>query len=546
VLSGARQPFPPSHLTDRSEDDGYSAVPALPCDPFPRPMPMRRLPILLPLAAVMVAAPLAAQRPARADVDRAARAITVEDVRARIAFLASDALKGRDTPSPGLAAAADSIAAVFRAAGLRPAGDHGGYIQKYAFQGHPVDPAARRLGFRAASGASADWTYGADYFAFGALNPADSAEAVYVGAAAMQLPALPASARGKIAIYTIPGTLIEGVGMLSSVLTAGLQGGAAGVLVVADPVADADSMAWFARQMEAAGVYTPSPVAGIRYAPARALFRAAGLDLDSLRGRPAGDPIPLPGVRLTLRQPAVAREVTAPNVVAILPGSDPALRGEYVVISAHFDHVGIGRPNAHGDSIYNGADDNASGTVALLEAARAFARLPRAAARSVVFLAISGEERGLKGSFYWVQHPTVPIDRVVADLNLDMVGRNAPDTLGVMGQEFSSLGPVARGVVAAHPELGFRGLPSQTDPRLGWFSRSDHVAFINAGIPVLFLTTFPHPDYHRLSDDPAHLDSEKLTRVSRMLFYLAHAVASDPSKPAWTASGLAGARAAIQ
>jgi len=251
-------------------------------------------------------------------------------------------------------------------------------------------------------------------------------------------------------------------------------------------------------------------------------------------------------VRLTIRQPAVAREVTAPNVVAILPGSDPALRGEYVVISAHFDHVGIGRPNAHGDSIFNGADDNASGTVALLEAARAFARLPRAPARSIVFLAVSGEERGLKGSFYWVQHPTMPIDRVVADLNLDMVGRNAPDTLGVMGQEFSSLGPVARGVVAAHPELGFRGLPSRTDPRLGWFSRSDHVAFITAGIPVLFLTTFPHADYHRLSDDPAHLDSEKLTRVARMLFYLAHAVASDPSRPAWTTAGLSEARAAIR
>jgi Zn-dependent M28 family amino/carboxypeptidase len=318
------------------------------------------------------------------------------------------------------------------------------------------------------------------------------------------------------------------------------------VLLVADPVADVDSMAWFARQMEASGTYTPAPVAGLRYEPARALFRAAGLDLDSLRGRPAGEPVPLRGVRLSIEQPAVAREVTAPNVVAILPGRDPALRGEYVVISAHFDHVGTGRPDAHGDSIYNGADDNASGTVALLEAARAFARLPRAPARSVVFLAVSGEERGLKGSVYWVQHPTVPIHRVVADLNLDMVGRNAPDTLVVMGQEYSSLGPVARAVLAAHPELGFRGLPSRADPKLQWFSRSDHVAFIGAGVPVLFLTTLPHPDYHRPSDDPAHLDAGKLTRVSRMLFYLAHAVAGGRARPAWTPTGLAEARAAIQ
>ncbi|HSU16822.1 M28 family metallopeptidase [Longimicrobium sp.] len=507
----------------------------------------RRLPILLRLAAVLAAAPLAAQPAAsRAAVDRAARSITVSDVRARIAFLAGDALKGRDTPSPGLTVAAESIAAVFRAAGLRPAGGAGGFVQQYRFQGHPVAPAARRLGFRAADGTAVEWAYERDYFAFGALHPAESAEAVYAGAAAMHLPPLPGSVRGKVVIYSLPGTLIEGVGMLSTALTAGLSAGAAGVLLVADPVADADSMAWFSRQMEASGVYTPGPVGGLRYDAARALFRAAGLDLDSLRARPAGEPIPLRGVRLTIEQPAVAAEVTAPNVVAILPGSDPALRGEYVVISAHFDHVGTGRPDAHGDSIFNGADDNASGTVALLEAARAFARLPRTPARSILFLAVSGEERGLKGSAYWVQHPTVPIARVVADLNLDMVGRNAPDTLYLMGQEYSSLGPAAHRVAAAHPELGFRALPSQADPKLQWFSRSDHVAFIMAGVPVLFFTTLPHPDYHRLSDEPSHLDAEKLTRVSRMLFYVAHAVASERARPAWTASGLNRARAAIK
>jgi hypothetical protein len=506
----------------------------------------RTLPIYLPLAAALAAAPLAAQTTAsRTMLARAARTITEDDVRARIAFLASDALQGRDTPSPGLTVAAESIASVFRAAGLRPAGDAGSFVQTYTFQAHPVEPAARRMGFRAASGASAEWAYGTDYFAFGALQQVDSAEAVFVGAAAMSLPPLSGSARGKVAIYTVPGTLIESVGLQEAALTSALTGGAAAVLLVADPAADADSIAWFAQQMEATGVYTRWPVACVRYDGARRLFRAAGLDLDSLRSRPAGEPIPLSGVRVTIRQPVNTRDERAPNVVAILPGSDPVLRGEYVVVSAHFDHVGTGRPDASGDSIYNGADDNASGTVALLEAARAFARLPRAPARSVVFLAVSGEERGLKGSSYWVQHPTVPIGRVVADINLDMVGRNAPDTLYVLGQEYSTLGNVVRRVGAAHPEL-FRALPSRTDPKLRWFSRSDHVAFLPAEVPVLFLSTLPHPDYHRLSDDPAHLDSEKLTRVSRMLFYLTHAVASDPARPAWTPTGLADARAAAQ
>jgi Zn-dependent M28 family amino/carboxypeptidase len=146
---------------------------------------------------------------------------------------------------------------------------------------------------------------------------------------------------------------------------------------------------------------------------------------------------------------------------------------------------------------------------------------------------------------HWVGHPTVPRERVVANLNLDMVGRNARDTLVVMGQEYSSLGAVVRGVGAAHPEL-FAALPSQADPKLKWFGRSDHAAFVMAGVPVLFFTTLPHPDYHRLSDEAANLDVEKLTRVSRMLFYVAHAVASDPARPAWTATGLEEARAAIQ
>jgi hypothetical protein len=526
--------------------------------PICRHLPKAVFPMLAAgIAAAVFASPLAAQSSVhsaslrrisatRAELDRSARSIHVEDVRARVDFLASDALLGRATPSPGLSLAADSIAAAFRAAGLRPAGDSGSFVRRYRFQAHAVDPAARRLGFRAANGTGAEWEYGRDYFAYGALQAVDSAEAVFVGAAAMSLPPLPAAARGKVAVYTVPGTLIESVGVQDAALTSALTGGAAAVLLAADPVASADSMAWFAHQMEAAGVYGRWPIAGVRYPLARELFRAAGLDLDTLRARPAGEPVALPGVRITIRQPAEAHELQAPNVVAILPGSDPALRGQYVVVSAHFDHVGTGRPAARGDSIYNGADDNASGTVALVEAARALAGLPHPPARSIVFLAVSGEERGLKGSMAWVAHPTVPLDRVVADINLDMVARNAPDTLYAMGQAYTTLGPLALAVRDAHPELGFHALPADADPRLRWFSRSDQTAFIGAGIPVLFLTTMQHPDYHRVTDEPSRLDADKLTRVSRFLVYLAYAAANDPARPGWLAGGLAAARAAVR
>src|SRR5690606_11898205 len=118
------------------------------------------------------------------------------------------------------------------------------------------------------------------------------------------------------------------------------------------------------------------------------------------------------------------------------------------------DHVGIGRPDASGDSIYNGADDNASGTAALLEVAEAFASLPEAPARSLLFLAVSGEEKGLLGSQYFSDHPTVPIEQMVANINVDMIGRKAPDSIVVIGQEYSSLGPLVREVAAERPELG--------------------------------------------------------------------------------------------
>jgi hypothetical protein len=124
--------------------------------------------------------------------------------------------------------------------------------------------------------------------------------------------------------------------------------------------------------------------------------------------------------------------VPVPNVVAVLPGSDPALRNEYVVLSAHMDHVGVGRA-VNGDSIYNGADDDASGTTGLLEVAEAFARMGVRPRRSIVFLHVSGEEKGLLGSAWYAEHPTVPLAQTVANVNVDMIGRNDPGMVVVIG-----------------------------------------------------------------------------------------------------------------
>jgi hypothetical protein len=501
-----------------------------------------------PLLAIVLLAPAAALRaqPGSPDVRRAAATIRAEDVRAHVDFLAGDSLRGRATPSPGLEAAAEYIAARFRAWGLRPAGDSRTFVQRFPLRANVVPDVERRLVLHA-GGRETRWAYGRDYFAFAARGVATDARPVFFAGPVRGAGPLPEAVRGAVVVYDWPGSPIEELGLVIPAVTAVFEAGAAGMVLVHDAGVAADSIGWFATQMEASNQTLPFPMAGLREAPAWEMFRAAGLDLDSLRRRPAGSGVvALPGVRLEMN--GLARTVIsrAPNVIGIIPGSDPRLRDTYVVVTAHFDHVGVGHPDARGDSIFNGADDNASGTAALLEAAEAFASLRARPARSILFLAVSGEEMGLQGSVQWVEHPTVPLDRVVANVNLDMVGRNSPDTLIVMGQEYSSLGALTTRVGAAHPEIGF-ALPTRMgDPKLGWFSRSDHVAFVRAGIPALFLTSMPHPDYHRATDDPSRLDMDKVTRVARTLFHLVHIIASDPEKPLWTATGLEEAREAVR
>ena len=343
------------------------------------------------VAAVVLLACGAAQQhvavavPSAAEVDsavaRAGATITASDMRARIGFLASDALRGRDTPSPGLEAAAAYLASEFARLGLQPAGDPGSYIQRY-----PLQPRRRRATSEAA--------------------------------------------------------------------------------------------------------------------------------------------------------PAQGAPPLVPNVVALLPGSDPALRDTYVIFSAHMDHVGVRRPDATGDSIYNGADDDASGTAALVEMAEAFAALPNRPARSVVFLAVSGEEKGLLGSAYYADHPTIPLEGIVANVNMDMISRNSPDTIVAIGQEYSTLGPLVLRVAAAHPDVRLTVIRDPW-PQERLFFRSDHYNFVRKEIPALFFFSGLHEDYHRASDEVEKIDADKAARVARLAFYTAYRIASDPEPPRWTAEGLA-------
>jgi Zn-dependent M28 family amino/carboxypeptidase len=273
------------------------------------------------------------------------------------------------------------------------------------------------------------------------------------------------------------------------------------------------------------GRATPSPELELAARYVEAVFRRAGLT-------PAGDSggyaqrFPIAG--------AGAAIGTAPNVAGVLLGQDRRLAGEYIVVVAHLDHLGVGRP-VDGDSIRNGADDNASGTSGVLALAEALASTRPAPRRSILFLVVSGEERGLVGSRWYVEHPTVAMDSIAALVNLDMIGRNRPDSVYLNGWGKSEVSDLVRRLAAEHDELGLSVGPDEED-RPVTPADSDHWPFQHRGVPYIFFYSGAHPDYHRVSDEPRRADGDKASRVARLAYYTLLELANAPSRPAWEAA----------
>jgi len=269
------------------------------------------------------------------------------------------------------------------------------------------------------------------------------------------------------------------------------------------------------------------------------VLRAAGEDAAALLGPAAAPGVRiLPGFTATVdARRTVISEASAPNTIGVLEGSDPLLKNEYVFFTGHMDHIGVpssgeGCAPAGADSICNGADDDGSGAIGVVELAQAFSRLNPRPRRSLVFMAVSGEERGLWGSGYYVSHPAVPLAATVADLNTDMIGRNPTDGVMAIGREQSSLGPSADSIAARHPELRIR-IIGDTMPQERLFYRSDHFNFARNGVPILFFTTGLHADYHRPTDSVDKIDADQEARILRLVFYLGLHVANASARPAW-------------
>ena len=262
------------------------------------------------------------------------------------------------------------------------------------------------------------------------------------------------------------------------------------------------------------GRATPSPALDRLAAYAVAQFQASGLR---------------PGAGAGFIQTWSAPRGPAPNVAGVLEGSDASLAGEYVVFVAHMDHIGTpgsaeGCAAVGADSICNGADDNASGTAAVIELARAFAGLEPRPRRSLLFLLVSGEELGLLGSQYYVAHPAVPVARMVAAVALDMISRNAPDSVLALRLAAGSLDTLATAVAAAHPELGLR-------LHVATGGGSDHVSFAQSGVPAVALFAGLHADYHRPTDSADRIDAGKAAHIARLAFYLGLELANRNARP---------------
>ncbi len=487
----------------------------------------------LPCVVLLLALPALLPAQTSAPLSRAVATITARDVAQRIGIIAHDSMLGRETPSPGLERTAEYVAGQFRRFGLRPGGDGGSWLQRYPIRRHRLDLDRSWLVFTTDKGAdSAAFTVSARYDRGPIPEAPVSGPAVLVGGNHTAESVEKVRVQDKVAIVVPPiGGDPETKQQVLRVLY--LSGPKALIVVSgADSATFARQLPRQARERLIVGLPENRPVAVQVAAQAiSGSLSAAGVDLEQLRASPEPVARELPDLKVTVAlRDSVISSLTAPNTVGILEGSDPKLKNEYLVYSAHMDHIGVtpGRP----DSINNGADDDASGTVGVIELAEAFSRPGARPRRSIIFLTVSGEEKGLWGSNFFASNPPVPMKQIVANINMDMIGRNWPDTIVAIGKEHSDLGSTLNRVNSAHPELGMTAIDDRW-PEERFYFRSDHYNFARRGVPILFFFNGVHEDYHEVTDSPEKINSEKEARILKLLFYLGGEIGNAARRPEW-------------
>jgi hypothetical protein len=516
--------------------------------------------------AVLVAAALLSMGAAPAPLDEAA-----EHVRADVEFLADDSLEGRDTGSRGHAVAAAFVASRFRALGLRPGGELGGWYRQVPLRTATLaaPPLAELIGpkGRRRLTVNREIIVGAHILE---QRQDVTAPLVFAGYG-ISAPALGIddyrglSARGKIAVVlegSPPGLTSEVAAHIEQAKAEmAARNGAVGVVIVGTP-AVARSPLWRYRLgsgnrplthwIDAAGRSGALP-RGVRlslvatgeggaamFAGAPRSFSQVAAEADR-GGRPAGFDLPS---RLHISRVSQWRDFTSPEVIGVLPGRDPAVAREQVMMMGHLDHLGVkAGARAGEDAIYNGALDNAAGVATLLEAARLFVRSGQPPRRSVMFIANTGEEKGLLGADYLAEHPPVPLNDIVGVVDLDMpVLLYDFSDVTAFGAEHST---VARTVADAAAGIGVRVTPDPM-PEESIFVRSDHYRFVLRGVPAILLMTgygnggeakwrnYLSTIYHTPRDDISQpIDWRAGARYGELNYRIARALADGRDRPRW-------------
>ena len=460
---------------------------------------------------------------------QAARSITAVDVARRIGVIADDSMLGRDTPSRGLELTAEYVAGQFRRFGLQTS------IQRYPITRRRLEPEQSRVVFSASGREESASFSNAALFKAGAVpeQPIRSS-VILVGGAQTTESAGRLEIRDKVVLFVPPAK--PDPEALQQVLRVLLLGEAKAIVVLSD----LDSAAFAASipkrhpERTVIGSSRGRPaILEVQAAAVKNALTAAGADLPSIRNQsvPVSREIPRFQIGIEMKE-TVTSSLTAPNTVGVLEGTDPRFKNEYIVFSAHMDHIGV-TPGQR-DSINNGADDDASGTVGVVELAEAFSQPGARPRRSLIFLTVSGEEKGLWGSEYFSSNPPVPVNQMVANINIDMIGRNWADTIVAIGKEHSDLGATLNRVNAAHPELRMTAIDDRW-PEERFYFRSDHYNFARKGVPILFFFNGVHEDYHEVTDSPDKINSAKEARILKLLFYLGQEVGNASKRPEWKA-----------
>jgi hypothetical protein len=492
-------------------------------------------------------------------------------MKAHVMFLASDAMRGREAGSAEYDIAAQYVAAQFYAAGLRPAGDDGGYLQRVPLVTYKAADKGNMVLSRPGT-SPLTFVFGEDYAP--GVDPAKRATTVdapviFVGYGIVA-PHVKrddyagVDARGKIVAYFggAPDSLqseerahFSSAGTKQAIAAAH---GAVGTLTLerAGPrstpfarTAEAwDRVRTIWANADGTGKAEGAPMLGTLSQPGAAkLFAGARTPWTQVTKLAANSEArfkaeQLPG-NLTIALHTNFEPKTSSNVVGLIPGSDAAIGKQVVILSAHLDHVGVGKADAAGDTIYNGAEDNAVGIASLIEEARRFKASGKPPRRTIMFLAVTAEEKGLVGSDYFANHPTVPLASIVADVNLDMpIITYKFEDMTVFGADRSTLGPIVAKAAATKGVV----MSPDPDPAMGLFVRSDHYRFVQKGVPSVFLWPgkkgagkaawddfFAH-HYHQPSDEiTLPLDWAQGVRFVETNYAIAREIADGDERPRW-------------